>query len=232
MLVLTGDRPVSVGDPIAMRGDSVVAVTWVNKRGGTEYRREFFTYDTPSRLEIKGGWSYAAKHIPGVQNTSADGISRWPRAELAEKIREVTDSNDWVEQDNGSQGSNIFDVVLALRNILNRNDDRLWDIMVNGRDSVDFACTVPCGDHTAPPSRPPRSLLFNRWRPQGQGKKIWRIRRRWRVWWRRWRWSRSEKVPGKITQVSGRSGLRKGKRRARGPGCNMILTIHTQGFRN
>ena len=40
------------------------------------------------RLEIKGGWDHTAKHIPGVLNTLADGISRWPRVILADKVRE------------------------------------------------------------------------------------------------------------------------------------------------
>ena len=35
------------------------------------------------RLEITSGWSHAAKHIPGVQNVVADGISRSPKEKIA-----------------------------------------------------------------------------------------------------------------------------------------------------
>ena len=136
MIELTGGRPVIVGDPIAMRGDNVATVAWVHYCGGAKDRGACLFMRTLGRLEIKGGWSHAAKHIPGVQNTLANGISRWPRAELAEKVREVTGSNDWVVQDIDRQGLRMFDFVLVIKNVSNRHDDRLGDIMVNGRDSL------------------------------------------------------------------------------------------------
>ena len=64
------------------------------------------------RLEIKGGWNHTAKHIPGVQITLADGISRWPRVILADKVRELTNSDDWSKQDIRTSGKGIFDTVL------------------------------------------------------------------------------------------------------------------------
>ena len=78
MLELTGDRPVSVGDPIAMRGDNVAAVTWANMCGRAKRQEGMFTYDNARPPRNQGGWSDVAKHILGVQNTVADGISRWP----------------------------------------------------------------------------------------------------------------------------------------------------------
>ena len=47
------------------------------------------------RLALVGGWNHAAKHMPGVQNTLADGISRWAREMLADKVRELTHPSDW-----------------------------------------------------------------------------------------------------------------------------------------
>ena len=81
------------------------------------------------RLDIKGGWNHTAKHIPGVGNTLADGISRWPRVILADKVRELTNSDDWSEQDIGTRGMGIFDTVLQRENILREHDDCLWDMM-------------------------------------------------------------------------------------------------------
>ena len=55
-----GDSPVSVGDPIAMRGDNVPAVTRVSTCGGAIDRRACLLMTMLGRLEIKGGWSHAA----------------------------------------------------------------------------------------------------------------------------------------------------------------------------
>ena len=46
------------------------------------------------RLEIEGGWNRTAKRIPRVRNTLDGGISRWRRVILADKIRELTNSDD------------------------------------------------------------------------------------------------------------------------------------------
>ena len=64
------------------------------------------------RLEIKGGWNHAAKNIPGVRFTRADGIYRWPCVILADKVRDLTHSDDWSEQDVGTNGKGIIDTVL------------------------------------------------------------------------------------------------------------------------
>ena len=86
------------------------------------------------RLEIKGGWSHDTKHIPGVQNTLADGISRWPRTERAERIWDLTKSHAWAEQSIGPRGNEIFDIVLQTKNLQTRHDDSLWRIMANEGD--------------------------------------------------------------------------------------------------
>ena len=88
------------------------------------------------RLEIKGRWSHLARHIPGVENTLADGISRWPRAELGRRVRELTNSDEWTERAIGDQGVAIFDVVLGTKCIAHRHDDILWNLMVNGTDDA------------------------------------------------------------------------------------------------
>ena len=62
-----------------MHGDNFAAVTWVNQCGGARHKRAGLMMRVLGRLEIQGGWRY---DIPGVQNTLADGISRWARSEL------------------------------------------------------------------------------------------------------------------------------------------------------
>ena len=67
-------------------------------------------------LELAGGWNHSAKHIAGVQNILADGISRWPRSILADKVMGQTNSSDWYEHNIGTRGSGIFDIVLQIKN--------------------------------------------------------------------------------------------------------------------
>ena len=81
------------------------------------------------RLEIQGGWRYDAKHISGVQNTLADGISCWPRSELADSVRQLTNTHDWSEQSIGAQRECLHEIVLQTKNIAPRHDNMLWEIM-------------------------------------------------------------------------------------------------------
>ena len=136
MLELRGDRPASVGDPLLMPGDNVAAVTWVNRCGGATDKRACLLMRMLSRLEIKWRWNHVAKHIPGVQNTLADGISRWPRPDLAAKVRELTNSGDWGEQKLGSNGKNVFELVLQATDVMPRHVALLWNIMENGWATV------------------------------------------------------------------------------------------------
>jgi len=127
---LVGDRPESAGDPILVRGDNFAAVTWSQKCGGARDKRAGLMMRTLGRLEVKGGWRYDAKHIPGVENVRADGISRWPRAELAEKVRQLTNSDAWREQAIGGNGQRICEIILQTRNIAPRHDNIVWDLML------------------------------------------------------------------------------------------------------
>ena len=75
---LVGDRLESKGNPNLMPGDDLAAVTWADRCGGARDKGAGLMMRMLGRLEIQGGWRYDAKHIPGVQNTLAGGISRWP----------------------------------------------------------------------------------------------------------------------------------------------------------
>ena len=109
----------------------MVAISWVTRCGGERDRRVSLLMRMCGRLEIAGGWNHTAKHIPGVQNTLADGISRWPGSLLADNVREVTNSSDWYEQPSGTRGSGIFYIVLQTKNIRSKHDESLWNIMMN-----------------------------------------------------------------------------------------------------
>ena len=83
----------------------MAAVSWVSRSGGATDQRTSLLMRMLGRLELAGGWNHHANHIPGVQNTLADGISRWPREMLADKVRELTHFSDWREQSIGPWGS-------------------------------------------------------------------------------------------------------------------------------
>ena len=99
MLEEVGDRPAFEGDPVLMRGDSVAVVSWVSRCGGARDTRAVLLMRKLGRLEIEGRWSHIAKHISGVNNTLADGMSRGGRAEQGSKVRELTNSNDRSERE-------------------------------------------------------------------------------------------------------------------------------------
>ena len=103
------------------------------------------------RLEIKRGWNPTEKHSPGVQNTLADDISRWPRLVLADKVRALTNSNVGSEHDTGSRGSGIFDLVLQTQNILSKHDDILLNVMMNSAepDGLTRSSWTSVAQHTA-----------------------------------------------------------------------------------
>ena len=74
--ILLADRPTSEGESVMMRGDNVSAVSWVNRCGGSRDRRAGILMRMLGRMEIERGQRQVAKHIPGVENRLADGISR------------------------------------------------------------------------------------------------------------------------------------------------------------
>ena len=109
---LVGDHPDSKEDPILMRGDNFAAVTWANQCGGARDKRAGLMMRMLGRLEIQGGWRYDAKHFSDVQSTLTDGISRWPRSEIFDRVKQLTNTDDWSEQSIGARGERLCEIVL------------------------------------------------------------------------------------------------------------------------
>ena len=112
VLELVGDRADANGDLILLRGDNTAAVSWISRYGGVRDNRACLLVRRLRRLEIKEGRSHNETRIPSVRNTLfiADGVSRWPRVILADKVREgsstlTADRNKTLEQ--GVRGSPI-----------------------------------------------------------------------------------------------------------------------------
>lgn len=170
MLELVEDRPASEADPVLMRGYNAAAVSWVSRCDGARDKRAGLSpMRMLGRLEIKRRWSHIAKHVPGVQNILADGISRWPHDVFGRKVRELTNSDDWSEQEIGKRGVDIFKVVPRTKSFANRRDELLWNLMENGTDGTCIAGTFTrIGTlrlHSVPPT--PSSCYLLRIREQG-----------------------------------------------------------------
>ena len=138
---LVRDRPESKRDPILMRGDNFAAVTWANRCGGARDKRAGLMMRMLGRLEIQGGWRYDAKYIPGVQNTLADGISRWPRSELADRVRQLTNTDEWSEQSIGARGERLCEIVMQTR----KHCSSSQQYIVGDNDSF-WLTLCPCSD--------------------------------------------------------------------------------------
>ena len=111
-------RPECMGGGLLMRGDNFAAVTWANRCGEAKDKRAGLMMRMLGHLEIQGGWRYDAKQVLGVQNTLADGISRWPRSELADRVRQLTNTDNWSEQSIGARGERLCEIVLQTKTLL------------------------------------------------------------------------------------------------------------------
>ena len=58
-----------------------------------------------------------------------DDILRWPWSELADRVRQVTNTVDWYEQAVGVRGERLCETVLQAKNIAPRHDNMLWEIV-------------------------------------------------------------------------------------------------------
>ena len=64
-------------------------------------------------LEMRSGWCFQAKHVKGVANTLADGISRWDRDSISAKLTAFRPDVNWQEQILGEAGIGLITDVVA-----------------------------------------------------------------------------------------------------------------------
>lgn len=97
--IADGNQPRHERDAILLRGDNMSAVHWLNQCRGGRDPRSGAIMRVMGGLEVGSGWCFRAKHIKGVDNTLADGISRWkdPSSIVADLRRIYPDAN-WSEQ--------------------------------------------------------------------------------------------------------------------------------------
>ena len=126
LTVHAGARPEYPGQSILMRGDNMSAVHWVSKCRGAREPRSGALMRMLGCLEMRNEWRFRAKHIKGVANTLADGISRWKHDEIALSLHSYRPDIRWQEQHLGQEALDLTSAVLAssssedqLRNRLN-----------------------------------------------------------------------------------------------------------------
>lgn len=110
--VCAASAPEYPGQSILMRGDNMSAVHWCNKCRGPREPRSGSLMRILGCLEIRSQWCFRARHVRGVANSLADGISRWDRSCVASNLRAFRPDVDWQEQDLGHEGSELVADVL------------------------------------------------------------------------------------------------------------------------
>ena len=112
-VVHAGAKPEYDRQSILMRGDNQSAIHWINQcRAGREPRSGALMRML-GWLEVRSGWCFRARHVKGVKNTLADGISRWDRASIPSALRNCRPDIAWQEQDLGQAGAGLCTGILA-----------------------------------------------------------------------------------------------------------------------
>ena len=99
--------------------------------GGACDKRDALVMRIMGRLKITSGWSHKAKHIPGVLNVLADGISRWQPDQIAEKLRSHVNEGDWRQ---APLGQNSLEFLLILQQPTfpkERVDGGMWNLLTH-----------------------------------------------------------------------------------------------------
>ena len=116
------ERPAALGDCVLLRGDNEAAVEWVRRCRGGKEPRSGALMRLLGVLELSSRWHFDAKHVRGIANVAADGISRWDRASILVNLRAVRPELPWQERDLGATGISLCTSVLAS----NSCDTPLW----------------------------------------------------------------------------------------------------------
>ena len=101
------------GASILMRGNNSSGVYWVNRCRGSREPRAGAVVRMIGCLEVRSGWCFRAKHVQGVANTLADGISSWDRDSISAKLTAFRSDVNWQEQILGGAGTGLITDVVA-----------------------------------------------------------------------------------------------------------------------
>ena len=101
LVVGAGSRPRFGGENVLMLGDNMATVHWTSKCRGGKEPRSGTLMRMLGCLEMRSGWYFRAKHVKGVANTLADGISRWERDNVNRHLHEYRPDINWQEQQQG-----------------------------------------------------------------------------------------------------------------------------------
>jgi len=94
-----GHRPRFSRDTLLLRGDNSAAVTWINKCRGGKEPRSGALMRVLGCLEMGSDWCFEARHVSGIDNEVADGISRWqPRSNIPYNLKRMYPDIEWREQ--------------------------------------------------------------------------------------------------------------------------------------
>ena len=80
-------------------------------------------------LEVGSGWCFDALHVDGVENTIADGISRWEPEDIDGNLRSSRPDIAWHRQVLGPTGVALYVGVLATRSSVSQLRRRLTELI-------------------------------------------------------------------------------------------------------
>ena len=107
------ERPSAMGDCVLLRGNNEAAVQWVRRRRGGKEPRSGAFMRLLGVLELSSGWHFDAKHVRGIFNVAADGVSRWDGSSVLLNLRSVRPDVPWQARDFWDVRTSLFTSVLA-----------------------------------------------------------------------------------------------------------------------
>ena len=132
--VQTATPPDYPGASILMRGDKSSDVHWVNRCRGSREPWSGAVMRMVGCLDMRSGWYFRAKHVKGMANTLADGLSRYDVIPFPPNSPHSADVN-WQEQILGKAGIGLITDIVAsstsadkLRTRLGERTSRVADL--------------------------------------------------------------------------------------------------------
>ena len=106
-------RPRFRGESLLMKGDNMSAIHWISRCRGGRDPRSAALMRILGGLKVSSGWCFHAKHVAGIDNVIADGISRWTGTSITDSLRKIRPDIHWQEQSWGQAGIKLCSGILA-----------------------------------------------------------------------------------------------------------------------